>query len=334
MNTESPRQIELRAIKVLEQLKRSEFREDSRVELKRELGDEYRTARRIAGHCNASRGDMVLWIIGADEELGVVGWSAPDFAEYLPKVWSYFADGHPACTEVSFVFDGLPCVALAFSTSRAPYLVKNPSCGLEKGVVIEREIPWRDGTRIRTANRDEVIRLLLDHTLTPQIEFFRGYVSRAELVEANRPPAEDEALLNLQIEFYAMPRDDQPVVIPVHRIFAKLTDHGNEYTSEDFRNLRFWSEEAQRRQAREVLLHARTGGPVFPVPPPEDSVRYTGTEVILSRAAHVHMSADVLFRKSTWNAWDQFQLEIILEIGVDRIPLVIASDNIRKNKNG
>lgn len=334
MNTQSPGQIELRAMKVLEQLKRGEFREDSRVELKRELADEYKTARRIAGHCNASRGDMVLWIIGADEEQGVVGWNAPDFAEYLPKVWSYFSDGYPSCTEISFLFDGLPCVALAFSTSRAPYLVRNPSCGSEKGVVIEREIPWRDGTRIRTAKRDEVMRLLLDHTLTPQIEFFGGYVSRAEFVDASRPPAMGEALLNLQIEFYAMPRDELSVVIPLHRISAKLTDHGNEYTSEDFRDFRFWSEEAQRRQVRELLQHTRTGGPVFPVPPPEDSVRHTGTEVILSRAAHVHMSANVMFRETTWDAWNQFQLEVALEIGVDRIPLVLSSDRIHKNKNG
>ena len=334
MNTLSPRQIELRAMMVLEQLRRGEFREDSRVELKTELTDDYKVARRIAGHCNASRGDMVLWIVGADEENGVVGWDAPDFSEYLPKLWSYFSDGHPACTEVAFQFDGFPCVALAFSTSRAPYLVRNPSCGSERGVVIEREIPWRDGTRIRTAKRDEVMRLLLDHTLTPQIEFFRGHVALSEFVDASRPPATGQALLNLQIEFYAMPRDEMSVVFPLHRISARLTDHGNEYTSEDFRNFRFWSEEAQRRHARELIQYARTGGPAFPVPPPDDSVKYTGTEVILSRAAHVHMSVDVLFQERTWQEWDQFQLEMTVEIGADRIPLTISSDTIRKEERG
>lgn len=317
---------------VLEQLKRREFREDSRVELKRELTDDYKVARRIAGHCNASRGDMVLWIVGVDEVNGVVGWNAPDFSEYLPKVWSYFSDGHPACTEVAFQFDGFSCVALAFSTSRAPYLVKNPSYGCQRGEVIEREIPWREGTSIRTAKRDEIMRLLLDHTLTPEIEFFRGHVALSEIVDAGRPPATGEVLLKLQIEFYAMPRDEISVVFPLHRISASLTDYCNEYTSKDFRNFRFWSEESQRRQALEYLQYMRTGGPAFPVPPSNDSVRHTGTEVILSRAAHIHMSVDVLFQEEYWNAWDQFKLEMILELGADRIPLTISSDNILKEK--
>jgi hypothetical protein len=332
MKNMTPRQVEMRAIRILDRLARREFREDSLVEIKRALPEDYKVARRIAAHCNASRGDTILWIIGADEKEGVVGWSAPDFADFLPRIWSFFDGCAPDCTEVALDYGGIPCTALAFSANRTPYLVKNPSFGT--GGVIEREIPWRDGTRVRTATRDEVIRLLLDRSVAPDIEFFRGEISQSQFIDASKAPEAGMIPLVVHIEFYAMPRDDQPVIIPIHRISARLSDHGKEFTTDQLRGIVFWSEEGQRRDSRARAERSRTGGPVFPLPPPDDSVNCTGTEVIISRPAHVHLYAEFMFSESSWEEWDQFEFETTLRIGVDQIPLMIADNTLRKATKG
>lgn len=161
------REIEIWTLDVLERVAKGNFHEDSLVELKRELPDAYKTARRIAGHCNAARGETILWVIGADESLGITGFRLEDLAETLPKIWQYFEGEPPTTCEVSVEFSGPPCTALAFSALRTPYLIKNPKFGSESGHVIETEISWRDGTRIRTAKRDEVMRLLIDYSHSP-----------------------------------------------------------------------------------------------------------------------------------------------------------------------
>ena len=164
------REIELWALEILERVAHGDFHEDSLVELKRELPDPYKTARRIAGHCNAARGETVLWIIGVDENAGVTGRHPVDLANTLPSIWQHFESEPPESCEVSIGFSDTACTALAFSALRVPYMVKNPSFGREAGHVIESEIPWRDGTRIRTARRDEVLRLLIDYSHSPQVE--------------------------------------------------------------------------------------------------------------------------------------------------------------------
>lgn len=64
------RQIEIEAwvLRVIEQVKRGQSNEDSRVELKARWIEPEKAARQIAGHANAARGDKILWIIGLDEK--------------------------------------------------------------------------------------------------------------------------------------------------------------------------------------------------------------------------------------------------------------------------
>lgn len=47
--------------------------EDTRVELKTEWIEPKKAAWGLAGHANAASGEPVLWVIGVDEDRGVVG---------------------------------------------------------------------------------------------------------------------------------------------------------------------------------------------------------------------------------------------------------------------
>jgi integrase len=59
--------IEAWALEIVDRLKAGQPIEDIRVEVKREWVTPERTARRLAGHANAARGDAILWLVGLDE---------------------------------------------------------------------------------------------------------------------------------------------------------------------------------------------------------------------------------------------------------------------------
>ena len=93
----SIRETEHWALRVLNALDARTFGEDALVELKRDWPrDAYRAARRIAGHANAARGREVLWIIGVDEQAGIVGAEASDMASWMPQVWQHFERSTPS----------------------------------------------------------------------------------------------------------------------------------------------------------------------------------------------------------------------------------------------
>jgi hypothetical protein len=49
---------------------------------------------------------------------------------------------------------------LYFEAQQVPYVVKNPVYGKENGGPVKREVPWRDATRVRSANHSDLILLL------------------------------------------------------------------------------------------------------------------------------------------------------------------------------
>jgi len=65
-------ELESWAFRVLEQAEKRMPAEDSTVEVKSEWPDPTKTARRLAGHANASRGEPILWLIGVDEKQGLI----------------------------------------------------------------------------------------------------------------------------------------------------------------------------------------------------------------------------------------------------------------------
>ncbi|MDZ7704211.1 MAG: hypothetical protein U5L04_07000 [Trueperaceae bacterium] len=92
---------------ILEQVKgveNDQLVEDNRVELKATwLTDHHKAARQIAGLINASMGKYVLWIVGLDEDEGVVGAEREEVSNWWPQVAKRF-DGVSARTTSSLLF--------------------------------------------------------------------------------------------------------------------------------------------------------------------------------------------------------------------------------------
>ena len=151
-------EIERWALRVISQVESQEPCEDKAVELKTEWPvDHAKAARRIAGHCNAARGEPILWLIGVDEKTGVVGAEYLEFSEWISVINKQFDGLAPTCHELNVPTNSGPVVAaLVFETNRPPYVAKNPQFGNGKDPV-EREVPWREGTRIRSATRADLL---------------------------------------------------------------------------------------------------------------------------------------------------------------------------------
>lgn len=210
-------QIESWALRIIDCVKKSQPNEDFLVELKREWIDSEKAARRIAGHANSARGENVLWLIGVDEVEGVIGASDNDLASWYPAVESYFNEIAPRMISLNIPIDGTTVVALLFETDRAPYVIKNSAYGKKEGGSTELEVPWREGTRLRTARRSDLIRLIAPLELLPEIEIID--VSLTAMIGGKSPstgnPCPDE--LSLTAELYIVPKSRNRVVIPFHR---------------------------------------------------------------------------------------------------------------------
>ncbi|MFC7380911.1 hypothetical protein [Sphaerisporangium rhizosphaerae] len=212
-------EIEDWARRVAERVTRGGAVEDSRVELKRDWPDPTKAARRIAGHCNASAGDTVLWIIGLDEDAGVIGASNQDTAPWWAKVKSQFDGQAPTLQDIGMDIDGRDVLALAFETDRAPFVVRNSVYGKQGAGPVEREVPWRDGTSIRSATRADLIRLLLPIEAIPSIEVIHG---SAELSKDTDPFPNLDATL---VVYAALPMG-YSTVLPNHQAqgFIRIGD--------------------------------------------------------------------------------------------------------------
>ncbi len=153
-------QIEAWALRVIAQVKQKHQNEDAFVELKTEWIDAQKAARRIAGHANSAHGEDILWLIGVDETSGPVSLPTNDMANWLSQVCSHFNELPPEIIDLNIPVDGTTIVALLIQTDRAPFVVKNASYGQQGGGPVELEVPWREGTRVRTATRANLISML------------------------------------------------------------------------------------------------------------------------------------------------------------------------------
>lgn len=164
------RQIESWALRVIDCVKKGQPNEDFLVELKRDWIDQEKAARRIAGHANAARGENILWLIGVDENQGVIGVNITDLASWYSTVESCFNELAPRMIPLNIPVDGKTVVALFFETDRAPFVVKNPVYGSKGAGAVELEVPWRENTSIRSARCSDLIRLLAPLERLPEIE--------------------------------------------------------------------------------------------------------------------------------------------------------------------
>lgn len=167
-----PHEIEAWALRAVERVSAGRPLEDSLVEAKAAWIGGAKAARRIAGHCNAARGSPVLWVIGLDEGAGTVPGATPtDPATWWPQVLSHFDGPAPRLTDlVVHAPGGAVVLALLFETDRAPFVVRNPA----GGGVVSREVPWREGTAVRSATHADLVQILAPLSKLPKVELVEG----------------------------------------------------------------------------------------------------------------------------------------------------------------
>lgn len=187
--------------------------EDSRVELKAEWPQTEKAARRIAGHANAARGASILWLIGVDEKMGVVGAQVSELATWFPKVESSFEGLAPEHVDLNVPVDGQTVVALYFETERAPFVVKNAAFGQKGGGPVELEVPWRDGTSVRSARRSEMVRMLSPLAASPEIEVL---AARLEVLPKHGSDGQ-KMTWELVLLFYLTTQPGTLMIVPEHR---------------------------------------------------------------------------------------------------------------------
>src|SRR2546421_10160897 len=111
----------------LRELRRPVLQESDRIEFKSQVTDPVKLARQIAGHANSARGEWILWILGVDEKLGLVGILGLEWAKLWPQVESWFNGNLPRPVIVPFQENGKALTAVAFETTLPPYVVSNPN---------------------------------------------------------------------------------------------------------------------------------------------------------------------------------------------------------------
>lgn len=215
-----PYEIENWALQIISRVESQQPHEDARVELKSRWPEDLaRAARQIAGHANAARGDEILWLVGVDQKNGIVGATHEEMADWYAKVKTYFDGLAPDVTDINVPVKGGTIAALLFETTRAPYVVKNPSYGSVKGESIQWEVPWRGTTSIRSATRAELISLLVPRQKIPDCEVMGGRLMVNPL--NNKKDAEQYSWV-LHLELYLYPKENEILVIPNHRCEVTL----------------------------------------------------------------------------------------------------------------
>jgi hypothetical protein len=218
--------IEAWALRALDQARAGAQSEDARVELKQDWGEPGERARRLAGLANASRGDPALWIVGADENGTVVGVEGIDFATWWQQMVAQFDGLAPDIRELAVPVSGHTVVAILVETTRAPFVVKNPQFGVVKGHTIQLEVPWREGTAVRTARREDLVRLLVPQARLPTFELRSAQLEVNDRLGHVAGPAKlvseaERYHWTLDIDVYAENVTSE-LVLPDHRCQCEL----------------------------------------------------------------------------------------------------------------
>jgi hypothetical protein len=212
-------QIESWALRVIDAVRANRPNEDFLVELKREWIEVKEAARRIAGHANSARGENILWLIGVDEKgtEKIIGAEPQELSDWYARVESCFDEIAPRMIPLNIPIDGKIIVALLFETERAPFVVKSPD-GVGK---IQREVPWRENTAIRSARRSDLIRILSPLEKLPDMEIIdtniniekrNTYLGLSYIIGDEYPKE-----LCFDSNIYIVGKKGESVIIPVHR---------------------------------------------------------------------------------------------------------------------
>ena len=208
-------QIEFWAREIIDRVKAGRPSEDGRVEVKSDwISDHQDAARRIAGQANAARGEPILFIFGVDEKgRAVAGASGTNTADWYAQVGKHFDGFFPPMRDHIFQADGGTVVALQFDTDGAPFVVRIGTAGK-----ITHEVPWREGTRIRSAGRAELLKILVPATRMPEVDLLSARLGLQ--MRANEGPGPLTTLpyvWRALVGVYVTPRVAAAITFPAHR---------------------------------------------------------------------------------------------------------------------
>jgi hypothetical protein len=224
-------EIEAWTLEVVDRMKAGAQLEDRRVELKRQWPtppdvDYPRAARQLAGLANANHPEPVLWLVGIDEQTRqVVGANAIETTTWWNGVGSCFDGDPPDLDDLVVTVDGNTIVALCFETSAAPFVVKSPSHGTVTGHYIASEVPWRDGTMVRSIRKHELRTLLAPRLTAPEV---RANSAMLSLQESMGPGSEFAPRWSGSMTWTVESLVSKRVTLPIHRMTLQIEipDHG------------------------------------------------------------------------------------------------------------
>lgn len=182
--------------------------EDAFVELKQEIPPADRaTARKLAAHANAARGEPVLWVVGTDERGAITGAPHTEMSSWWPQVQKHFVESSPRLLDVIVrLEDEPPLQALVFETSLGPFAVKT---GKPEP---QTDFPWRDGTRTRSATPSEVRSYF--HPALPEVALPRATVTAQRI--------KDRLIWTLHADVYIEADPSTTLVIPEASCWGEL----------------------------------------------------------------------------------------------------------------
>jgi hypothetical protein len=318
-------ELEAWAREVLKRVENMQPIEDSRVEIKDRWIEPAKAARRIAGHANAARGENILWLIGADEKGGrVTGADQQELATWFPQVKAFFDSEVPGLQEIHFEYETKggetkTVTALYFDASRFPFLVKTPKAG-----EVQFEVPWREGTQIRSARRCDVLSMLLPLIRMPKLELLGGQIDTTSSAKATR----------FNVIIYLVPVGTEPLTFPFHRCKARLIV-ANEVRAEAAKiaiNSPRGKRELRNVNFREVAK--MTGGTW--VAPERDAITIathgsaeaTEQEIVVRGCGQIEV--DGVFEIQPDENWSEFQIHLSLAEAVSELDVKLEARFVRR----
>lgn len=275
-------EIEAWALRVIDRVKAKHPFEDSRVELKSEWLPPPKVARLIAAHANAARGEPILWLIGVDEERGIIGISRANFANWWVAVRAQFDELPPNMIDLDVPVEGVNVVVLLFGTDRAPFVVKNPAFNTPQGGPVSLEVPWREGTSTRSARRSDLVRILSPMAALPTVRVRSGRLILHKFVRTHRA---DSFRWTLRLSLYLTPSSSDRIIIPFHLCKASVEILGS----------------SDKREFEGIKLSPPIGfEPLSESPPRSKSVNLSETvlgsssELIVNGPGTCHLDAEVV----------------------------------------
>lgn len=224
--THSPvaKYFESEVLRVAELAKSGQPVEDSTWELKRQWPEaRIRTARQIAAHCNAACGSNAAWIVGIDDAGEVFDTDSSDFAEWWPQICAHFEGNAPKLIrDCRLRVDGSHIVGLLFDTSQFPYVVRHESRDSWPSTLLE--IPWREATSVRSATREDLIRLFGSRQHHVEVSVIKMELWISGAGEVVRGPLSGQLGQEwwLNATCFAATDGSAPLILPHHKSNAKV----------------------------------------------------------------------------------------------------------------